>query len=312
MPSERVDALVLIDLPEPLRATVLSAVDARFDVSAQALTRSAENATVRVVLTNGARGLDAVDIEALPALELICSIGVGHENIDVAYARSKNITVTNGAGVNADIVADHAMALLLAVVRSIPSMDRAARAETSLLHLRVDPGLHGKRLGLLGGGHISEKIAKRVSGFDMQVGYHARSDRGQLAHPYFATLQALAQWCDVLVIAVPGGPQTLHMVDRDILRALGPTGYLVNVGRGSVVDTAALADALEDRAIAGAALDVYESEPFAPTVLLDFDNVVLSPHIGGRSVQAAAAQINVFLNNVERLTNQQAFINVLQ
>lgn len=311
MPSERVNTLVLIDLPESLRAAVRSVLSARFEPSAQALARSAENAMVQVLLTNGLRGLVAEDIDALPALRLICSIGVGHENVDVAYARSKGIAVTNGAGVNADIVADHAMALLLAVVRSIPSMDRAARAGSSLAQVRVDPGLHAKRLGLLGGGHISQALARRVSGFDMQVGYHARSDRGQLAHRYFDTLDALAQWCDVLVVAVPGGPETLHLVDANILRALGPGGYLVNVGRGSVVDTQALADALEQRTIAGAALDVYESEPFAPQRLVGLDNVVLSPHIGGRSVQAAAAQVTMFLNNVERLINQQPFINEL-
>lgn len=311
MPSERINALVLIDLPEALRGAVLNALDARFEGAGRPLARNAQNATVRVLLTNGARGLCAQDIEALPALKLICSIGVGYENIDIAYARSKGISVTNGAGVNADLVADHAMALLLAVVRSIPLMDRAARAEFSLAQLRVDPGLHGKRLGLLGGGHVSEKIAKRVSGFDMQVGYHARSDRGQLAYRYFNSLLALAQWCDVLVVAVPGGPETQHLVDQQILRSLGPAGYLVNVGRGSVVDTQALVEALEHRTIAGAALDVYESEPFAPHTLLGFDNVVLTPHIGGRSVQAASAQIDMFLTNVSRLVRRQPLINAL-
>lgn len=312
MPSEQIYALVLIDLSASLRAAVLNVVDARFEAGGQTLISSPENAAVRVLLTNGARGLAAVDIDALPSLELICSIGVGHENIDVAYARSKGIAVTNGAGVNADIVADHAMALLLAVIRSVPAMDRAARAETRLAQLRIDPGLHGKRLGLVGGGHISRAIARRVSGFDMQVGYHARSDRGQLAHRYFDSLHDLAQWCEVLVIAVPGGPETLHLIDHGVLCALGPAGYLVNVGRGSVVNTAALAAAMESRTIAGAALDVYESEPRAPQALLQFDNVVLSPHIGGRSEEAVAAQISMFLNNVERLSSQQPFINALQ
>jgi lactate dehydrogenase-like 2-hydroxyacid dehydrogenase len=311
MPSERSDALVLIDLPEHLRSIVLGALNARFDVSGQPLAHAVENTRVKVLLTSGARGLSAADIDALPALELICSIGVGHENIDVAYARRKGIAVTNGAGVNADIVADHAMALLLAVVRSIPSMDRAARSETSLQSLRVDPGLHGKRLGLFGAGHIAAKVARRVSGFDMQVGYHARSDRGQLPHRYFPSLEALADWCDVLLVAVPGGTQTRHLVDRRVLHALGPAGYLVNVGRGSVVDTQALAEALANRVIAGAALDVYESEPFAPQALLDFDNVVLTPHIGGRCAHAALAQIHLFLDTVQRWINGHTLINAL-
>lgn len=311
MPSERIQALVLIDLPQALREYISKVLDAHFDAAAQPLLRSAANDQVRVILTSGARGLTAADIDALPALKLISSIGVGHENIDVGYARSKAISVTNGAGVNADIVADHAMALLLAAVRSIPSMDRIARAGSGLAGVRVDPGLQGRRLGILGGGHIAQAIARRVSGFDMPVGYHARSDRGQLPHRYFETLDGLAQWCDVLMIAVPGGPQTLHLVNRDILRALDPAGYVVNVGRGSVLDTRALADALQHQHIAGAALDVYEDEPCAPAALLAFDTVVLTPHIGGRSTAATAAQVDMFLNNVERLIQRRALINTL-
>ncbi|MBD1551489.1 NAD(P)-dependent oxidoreductase [Pseudomonas typographi] len=311
MPPERLEALVLIELPGHLQERLLSHMAARFEPSAEPLRPTAQNATVQVLLSNGARGASAADIDALPALALICSIGAGYEHIDVGYAHSKGIAVTHGAGANAEIVADHAMALLLAVVRSIPRMDRAARAGADLRTLPVDPGLHRKRLGLLGGGHVAAAVARRAAGFDMALGYHARHDRGQLPYRYFATPLMLAAWCDVLLVAVPGGIETLHMVNLEVLRALGPAGYLVNVGRGSVVDSQALADALRLQLIAGAALDVYEGEPRAPAALCGFHNVVFTPHIGGRSEQAALAQVKLFLDNAQRLKDRRDFINRL-
>lgn len=142
--------------------------------------------------------------------------------------------------------------------------------------------LHGKRLGLLGLGEIGSRIARRAGGFDMEIGYHARRERKGVNYRYFDDLHALALWADVLVLAAPGSPQTQGIVDASVLAALGPSGYLVNVARGSLVDQEALVAAVSTGALAGAALDVYANEPDVPTDLVGRENVLLTPHIAGR------------------------------
>jgi len=256
-------------------------------------------ADIDVVLTIGTVGLTAQEIDALPKLALVCTLGVGYERVDVAHARARGIAVANGAGTNADVVADQAFALLLATVRRLPQNDRAAREGISRDHLPMLPQLAFKKLGVMGLGAIGNKIAQRARGFDMEVGYFSRTRRTDTPHTYFASLAALADWCDVLVVAAPGGAATHHAIDAGILRAIGRDGYLVNISRGSVVDTEALAAALQAGDIAGAGLDVYESEPEPPLPLVALDNVVLSPHIGGRSPQALQNTIDRFLANAD-------------
>src|SRR5690606_22272620 len=133
-----------------------------------------------------------------------------------------------------------------------------------------------------------------------QVGYHNRTARPELPYTYFGSLHALASWCDVLVLATPGGAATHHLVDSQLLQALGPQGWLVNIARGSVVDTAALAEALRSGTIAGAGLDVYESEPAAPAELVGLPNVVLTPHVAGWSPEAVQNSVDRFLQNATR------------
>ena len=266
---------------------------------------------VQLVLTNGSRGLSAAEMQALPALRLVSAMGAGHENIDHEYARQHGIAVTHGGGANADIVADHAMALLGAAVRRIPLMDRLARAGCDRDALPSDPGLHRRKLGLVGAGHIGRCLAKRASGYDMEIAYHSRNPVPDWAPRHVGDLLELAEWADYLIVAVPGGAATLHMIDGRVLQALGPQGYLVNVGRGSVVDTQALATALRDHLIAGAGLDVYEGEPGPPTELVGFDNLVLTPHIAGRSDSAWAGQATLFLRNVEERLAGRAGVNAV-
>lgn len=307
MLSEPMPLALLVPMPD----TVVQRLQQRFEVlnpAAEALS-DAQSARVQAVLTNGSRGLSAAEIDAMPALRIASAMGAGHENIDHQYAAQRGIAVTHGGGANADIVADHAMALLGAVVRRIPQMDRLARAGCDRNTLPSDPGLHRRRLGLVGAGHIGRCLAKRAGGYDMDIGYHSRNPVTDWPPRYFADLTALAHWCDFLVVAVPGGAATLHLIDRSILQALGPEGYLVNVGRGSVVDTTALATALREGVIAGAALDVYESEPARPEALLEFENLVLTPHIAGRSDSAWAGQTELFIDNVERYLAGQATVN---
>jgi lactate dehydrogenase-like 2-hydroxyacid dehydrogenase len=208
--------------------------------------------------------------------------------------------VINGAGTNDDCVADHAFALLLAVVRQIPVLDRACRAGIWRDDLPFQPNFSGKKLGVIGLGNIGKKVARRAEGFDTEIGYHNRHPQADSKYRYFDSPIALAEWADYLVVATPGGASTKHLVSFGVLAALGPKGYVVNVARGSVVDTAALADALARGAVAGAGLDVYEGEPAPPALLVASDQVVLTPHVGGRSPEAVAASVNLFIDNATR------------
>ncbi|OAS87864.1 hydroxyacid dehydrogenase [Achromobacter xylosoxidans] len=251
---------------------------------------------IRVVLTRGATGFYAEEMAALPRLELICSLGVGFENIDLAAARARGVRVTHGPGANATSVADHAMALLLGAARHLPQADAWVRQG----HWNgfMGPQVSGKRLGIVGLGAIGQEIAKRgAHGFGMTVGYYNRRPRPESGYTYYDSALALAEASDFLVVATPGGADTRHLVNADVLEALGPQGYLVNIARGSVVDTEALIAALAGRRIAGAGLDVVEGEPVVPPALLKLDNVVLTPHSAGRSPEAVSATVALFLEN---------------
>jgi D-3-phosphoglycerate dehydrogenase len=236
----------------------------------------------------------------MPQLKLVSAIGAGYENLAVDHARSRGIVLVNGAGTNDHCVADHAFALLLAIVRDVPRLDRATRDGVWRDTLPLHPNVSHKRLGIVGLGNIGEKVARRGAGFDMEIGYHNRKPREGSPLRYFDSVQALARWCDFLVVATPGGADTQHLIDASVLDALGPQGFVVNVSRGSVLDTAALARALSAGTIAGAALDVYEGEPQPPEALLTLRSVVLTPHVGGRSPEAITASVDNFLGNAKR------------
>ncbi|EPD44371.1 MULTISPECIES: 2-hydroxyacid dehydrogenase [Delftia] len=267
--------------------------------AAQCEAAIAEHGTrIQAVLTIGSIGLSAAQMQRMPALRLVCALGAGYENIDVAHAQAHGIAVGNGAGTNDDCVADHAMGLLIASVRGLVRLDRATRDGVWRTAMPLPPNVSHKRLGILGMGAIGAKIAQRALGFEMEIGYHNRSPRSGLPHRYFGDLLSLAQWADVLVVATPGGPGTRHLVNAQVLDALGPQGHLVNIARGSVVDTAALAAAVREGRLAGAGLDVYESEPAPPAELLDLDAVVLTPHVGGWSPEAVQASVDRFIANM--------------
>lgn len=294
--------LILIPLVEADRATLEAQFDVIYapDAAARAQAVAARGPQVRAVLTNGTTGLTAAEIDRLPALEFAGALGAGYENIAVDHARARGVALCNGAGVNASCVADHAFALLLATVRNVPQFDAACRAGVWRDALPMPPTVSARRLGIVGYGRIGEQIARRAAGFDMAVGYHNRRPRDGVAARYFDTVIALAQWSDFLVVATPGGDATRHLIDAAVLDALGPQGFLVNVSRGSVVDTAALALALREHRLAGAGLDVYEGEPHPPAALLPLSNVVLTPHVAGASPDVRAATVRHFLDNAAR------------
>jgi lactate dehydrogenase-like 2-hydroxyacid dehydrogenase len=259
--------------------------------------------SVRAVLTNGRGGLTANEMALLPRLEMICTVGAGYEAIDLTVARSRGITVANSPDTNASAVADSAMMLLMAASRHLREADRHVHAGAWQDQWNVvAPTISGKRLGVLGMGTIGSKIAYRASrGFDMEVGYHNRNAVSGSPYRYFNSAVELATWADFLIVAAPGGAATRHLVNADVISALGPKGYLVNIGRGTTVDTAALIDALRDKRIAGAGLDVLEGEPSLPPLLpelLKFDNVVITPHIAGRAPEARIAATALIIDNL--------------
>ncbi|WP_226506720.1 2-hydroxyacid dehydrogenase [Pseudomonas sp. MWU16-30317] len=262
---------------------------------ADAVREHAEQITA--VLTRGPLGLRADEIDALHKLEIITVIGAGYEQVDLAAAQRRGIVVTNGAGVNASSVADHALALLLASVRNVPQLDALVRRSGWTREMR--PSLAGKRLGVLGLGAVGMAIAKRCAlGFDMQVSYHNRRPRLDVGYQYCATVLELAAHCDFLVVATPGGSGTEHLVGSAELQALGRDGFIVNIARASVIDTAALLQALQSGQIAGAGLDVFDDEPRVPDAFKTLDNVVLTPHVAGLSPDAVEATVVMVIENL--------------
>jgi lactate dehydrogenase-like 2-hydroxyacid dehydrogenase len=260
---------------------------------------SPEAGRIRAVQTNGSFGLKRHHMDAMPALEIIAVVGAGFEGVDLEAARERGIVVTYGAGVNASAVAEQAWALLLAVVHEIPHRDRGVR-DGLWSEIRSSlPNITGRRLGIFGLGNIGKAMARRGEGFEMEIGYASRTRQPGVAYRYFDRLVDLAKWCDVLMVAAPGGPATRHAVNAEVLDALGPAGYLVNIARGTIVDSTALGDALRARRIAGAGLDVFEGEPARPPALLDAPDIVWSPHIGGHSPDAIHAMVRKVRANLD-------------
>jgi lactate dehydrogenase-like 2-hydroxyacid dehydrogenase len=251
------------------------------------------------VLTNGANGLLPIEIDAMPKLKLICSLGVGFENVAIEHARRCGIPVCNAAGTNHVAVADHAMAILLAAIRRVTFLNNGVRHGLWRDDIPRPPHVSGRKMGIFGLGAVGTEIAKRARGFDMEIGYNSRSRKDQLGFRWFENINSLAQWCDYLIIAAPASEETYHVVNGEVLNFLGPDGVLVNVARGTLVDTNAVATALKQKRIWAVALDVYEFEPTPPSQLFEFDNVILTPHIAGISPQAIHASVMRFIENTE-------------
>lgn len=254
---------------------------------------------IEVVVTSARFGCSAVLIERLPNLRAIISFGVGYDSIDVAAARARGISVSNTPDVLNDCVADLAFGLIIDCARQMSRADRFVRANEWLSGgLSLATSVSGKRLGIVGLGRIGEAVAKRSSGFDMQVRYHNRRPVYGSAYGYEPSLIELARWSDFLVLTCPGGASTCNLIDRDVLDALGPNGILINVSRGSVVDEPALVEALLAGRLGGAGLDVYAEEPKVPPALFELPNVVLLPHIGSATTETRLAMEELLFANL--------------
>src|SRR5882757_500397 len=260
-------------------------------------------ADVRAMITAGGTALHADKMDMLPALQAIVCYGTGYDGVDLAAAAKRKIVIGNSPAANAASVADIAMTLMLAVTRRLLPADDYVRsgnwsaAKPSPL-MRPQPGNPGRRIGVYGMGEIGRRIAARAAAFEMDVAYHSRSQH-DVPYRYVPSLEALVEWCSVLMIAVRAGADTHHSIDAAMLQKLGPDGYLVNISRGSVIDQAALVAALTDKTIAGAGLDVYEKEPHTPDALTAFPNVVLTPHIGGHTIESHIAMQDCVIANLK-------------
>lgn len=254
-----------------------------------------------LVTSAGGMGAPAALIGALPSLRVISSFGVGLDRIDLTAARSRGIAVGYTPDVLNDCVADTAFALMLDVARRTAEADRFVRAGRWAAGQVFGLGrkVSGARLGVVGLGRIGQTIARRASGFDMEVRYHSRRAVAGTPWGHEPALQELARWADFLVVITAGGAATRHLIDAQVLQALGPQGFLINVSRGSVVDEAALVQALQSGSIAGAGLDVYQDEPLVPEALLVLDNVVLLPHVASATHETRAAMADLVLANLE-------------
>lgn len=262
----------------------------------------AEHGTgVAVVVTSGRTGVDAALMDALPNLRAVVNFGVGYDTTDIDAAAAHGIVVSNTPDVLTDCVADTAVGLLIDTLRHFSAADRYVRAgrwKTDGNYPLVRQVSH-TRVGIIGLGRIGNAIAKRLSAFGCTISYHNRNVVIDSPYTYAASPVALAAAVDVLVVAAAGGGGTRGLVGRDVLDALGPQGYLVNIARGSVVDEDALVEALVSGRLAGAGLDVFTDEPNVPAALVGLDNVVLLPHVGSATVQTRAAMEALTLRNLD-------------
>ncbi|CCE00873.1 2-hydroxyacid dehydrogenase [Bradyrhizobium sp. STM 3809] len=253
-----------------------------------------EVAQVRALITAGATPLGAEHMDRLPALGAIVCYGTGYDGVDLKAAAARNIAVGHSPGANAAAVADVAVMLMLASTRRLVVADAYVRdggwaaAKPSPL-MKPPPSLAGCKVGIYGMGAIGRKIAARVAAFEADIGYFNRTRYSELPYPYFPSLDALAEWCTVLMIAVRASAETTHVVNADLLEKLGPDGHIVNISRGSVIDQDALVAALKAGTIAGAGLDVFAREPHVPDELTTLPNVVVTPHIGGNTRESHVA-----------------------
>ena len=255
---------------------------------------------IRAICGSGESKVSAELMPRLPALEIVSIMGVGYDGVDVAAAKARGVMVAHTPDVLNDDVADLALALMLNIARRIAQADQYVRqGKWPSGPMPLARKMSGARLGIVGMGRIGQAIADRAKAFGMSIAYTARSAKAGLPYAFHARVADLAAASDFLVCITPGGAATRKLIDAEVLRALGPAGYLVNVARGSVVDEAALIEALHKGTIAGAGLDVFENEPHVPEALRALDNVVLVPHIGSATVQTRHAMAARAFANLE-------------
>jgi lactate dehydrogenase-like 2-hydroxyacid dehydrogenase len=240
-------------------------------------------------------------IDRLPKLEIIACFGVGYDGIDLRRCQERDIVVTNTPDVLTEETADAALGLLLMTVRELSSAERYLRAGKWLTdgnYPRTEATLRDRTVGLVGFGRIGQALARRITALNVPVVYHSRHPKRDVSYPYYSNLLKMARDVDTLVVVLPATESTRRIISEPVLEALGERGIFINMGRGAVVDEAALIRALIQKTIFAAGLDVYVNEPNVPRELLELNNVVLLPHVGSASQYTHNAMGALLLKNL--------------
>ena len=254
---------------------------------------------VQIVVTSPTVKMDKALFDLLPNLKMAASLGVGFDKVDLEEVKRRGIVFTNAPTATSDDVADFAWALLSALSRQIPqAFDHAREKLRTFSGFPLTRRITGKKLGVAGLGHIGREIARRAEGFKMTIGYtDLKAHEGK--YQKFENLTDLARWCDYLVLAMPGGASTHHIVSKEVLEALGAEGFLINIGRGELIDTNALIEALKEKRIAGAAIDVFEGEPAINPEFCGIDNLIITPHVASSTFEARDSVGEQALENIQ-------------
>lgn len=297
---DKTPALILAPLPNFLMQPLLAAHVCHdyFHAQDKAGLLSQVGPEIRAIVMAGGSVAPVALLEQLPKLEIMSVFGVGYDGVPVDWCKAHGIRVTNTPDVLTEDVADTASALVLMTSRRLVAANRFLHAGSWLKGaFPLAHALHGKRAGIVGLGRIGKAIARRLEAHGMQISYHGRT-RQEVGWEYADSLVALAQAADFLVVACPGGAATKHLINAEVLAALGAKGTLINIARGSVVDEAALITALQNGTIRGAGLDVFENEPQVPEALMQCENAVLLPHLGSGTHETRAEMARLVVENL--------------
>ena len=244
----------------------------------------------------------------LPQVQMVSTCGVGYDNLPLSFLKERGIKASNTPGVLNDAVCELAIGMLFSLLRRIPESQEFVKSGAwSKAPFAITTTLAGKSVGIVGMGRIGQDLAKRLEPFKVNLAYTGPT-RKDVPYEYYPSIQELAKACDVIILACPATPETDKMVNAEVLDALGEKGFLINIARGSVVDEAALLVALQQKKIAGAALDVFENEPNPNIGFLNIDNVLLTPHIGSATLETRQLMTNLAIDNLEAFYNQQPLL----
>ena len=264
---------------------------------------------IEAIAVMGGTTVSSELIKKLPKLKIIANYGVGYDAVDVKQATLSNVKVTNTPDVLNDEVADTAIALTLCVYKNI------ALANQFLLEKKwlkseypLSKKFSGTKFGILGMGRIGKTIAKRIESFNFEICYHSRNQK-DVKYKYFSKLEDLAEYVDTLCVITPGGEETKHLVNANVLQKLGKNGFLINIARGTVIDQKALIYALQNNIIRGAGLDVFENEPNVPDDLINLNNVILTPHIGSATVETRYDMGKLVYDNIVQMLTTNTTIS---
>ncbi|XP_048131916.1 glyoxylate/hydroxypyruvate reductase HPR3-like [Rhodamnia argentea] len=273
---------------------------------------SSDNAcSAEAILTSGKVPVTADMLRRLPEVRLVVTTSAGLNHIDLAECRRRGIAIANAGGAYSEDVADLAVGLLIDVLRKVSASDRYVRRGlwSSEGEFALGSKLGGKRVGIVGLGSIGLKVAKRLEAFGCAISYQSRKKKPHASYAFYSNVYELAANCDALVICCCLNEQTHHMINREVLLALGKDGVIVNIGRGSIIDEKEMVQLLVQGELGGAGLDVFENEPKVPEELLALDNVVLSPHTAAFTPESFSDLCDLVIGNLEAFFSNKPLLS---